>query len=168
MGSPTLWRVYAASKDALPAPSLAEHLSGRNFNRIDRQGGAFTPVILGLIDEHLRAGYAPGGIFLLFVGGKRAHFASLIPWTEPRSPGMRLGEAEMCTCYTEPEFRSAGIYPAIVRFLATEAGRQDIRRIYMKTGADNCPSRRGIPNAGLHYLGRRLSFGFSAVVPAAN
>lgn len=58
-------------------------------------------------------------------------------------------------CFTEPEARGRGLYPALLRAMCDELARRGHRRVIISCAPDNVASRRGIERAGfraVHHL----------------
>jgi L-amino acid N-acyltransferase YncA len=58
-------------------------------------------------------------------------------------------------CFTEPEARGRGLYPALLRAMCDELARRGHRRAIISCAPDNVASRRGIERAGfrlVHHL----------------
>jgi RimJ/RimL family protein N-acetyltransferase len=92
------------------------------------------------------------------VNGRVGHISWLLPPAAVRRespPTLRLlpDEAEISGCETVPSCRGRGLYPFAIQQLLTVAHARGIRRVYMKTTADNQASQVGISKAGLRPVG---------------
>jgi GNAT superfamily N-acetyltransferase len=59
-----------------------------------------------------------------------------------------LASAYVYESYTSPNARGRGIYPAMLRYIASEAARRGLRELWIGVGADNGPSIRAISKGG--------------------
>ena len=96
--------------------------------------------------------------YVVLADGQIAHVSWLLPPSAierdpPRVVKARAGLAEITGCETLPEFRGRGIYGFAIRNLAEVARGQGVRRVYMKTAAENKASQSGIEKAGLERVG---------------
>ena len=92
--------------------------------------------------------------YAVIADGQLAHISWLLPHSAmaidpPRVVRARAGVAEITACETLPEFRGRGIYGFAIRNLVSLAREQGVRRVFMKTAADNKASQAGIEKAGL-------------------
>jgi hypothetical protein len=152
------WVVYAIDTAGLapPAPRAGLEftaLQSDDLQALPADDASFRSRQL----ERLRrfgASYA----YAVTVDRKLAHISWLLPAQAmerdlPRVFRPLADEAEITGCETLPQYRGRGIYPFAVRNLIEVVRRDGIRRILMKTSADNRASRAGIEKAGLHRLG---------------
>jgi ribosomal protein S18 acetylase RimI-like enzyme len=96
--------------------------------------------------------------YAVFVEGRIAHVSWLLPPAAihkdvPRVLRARSDEAEITCSETLPEFRGRGAYRFAIHNLLDVARKQGVRRVFMKTAADNKPSQSGIEKAGLKRIG---------------
>lgn len=61
---------------------------------------------------------------------------------------LRSGEAEIKYCLTLPECRGRGLYPRVLKTIASQLLRQGVRRVFICVNADNHASIRGVMKAG--------------------
>ena len=97
----------------------------------------------------------------VFVEGRIAHVSWLLSPTAirkdvPQVLRVRSDEAEITASETLPEFRCRGMYAFAIYNLFDLARRQGVRRIFMKTSANNKPSQAGIEKAGLKRVGTAI------------
>ncbi len=115
----------------------------RQLERLERFGGS----------------YAYG----VFVDGRIAHVSWLLPpeaivKDPPRVVCGQATEAEITGAETLPEFRGRGIYCFAIQNLLDLAGRNGMRRVFMKTKPSNKASMSGMKKAGLKQVGSAIIF----------
>jgi RimJ/RimL family protein N-acetyltransferase len=123
---------------ALPCPVDDPDFRDRQMERLRRFGKSYA--------------------YRIRVGDTTAHISWLLPQSAvasdvPTVLALQEGEAEIAGCETAVEFRGKGLYRYAIQCLASLAGDQGIRRIYMKTLDTNVASQRGIQKAGLSPIG---------------
>lgn len=99
--------------------------------------------------------------YAVFADGQIAHVSWLLPPTAiernvSRVLRARAGEAEITCCETLPGFGGRGIYGFAIRNLLEVARGQGVRRVFMKTAADNKAARSGIEKAELRRVGSAI------------
>ena len=92
--------------------------------------------------------------FGVYLEGTLSHVSWLVPSAVVNREPLRIldltsEEAEITGCETLPQFRGRGLYPFAIQQICAQAQANGIRRIYMKTTAQNKASQSGIQKAGL-------------------
>lgn len=89
---------------------------------------------------------------------------------------LQESDATILSCFTFPPFRGRGIYPAMLRYIAsTLKDDRGIRRIFIDCRSYNRPSLRGIEKAGFRRIGTavrldlfgRIVFRFPRYLPSS-
>jgi len=155
------WIVYAIDTEGLAAPVPRAGLEftallSDDLHALPADDASFRSRQLERL-QRFGASYA----YAVTVNGQLAHISWLLPAQamgrdHPQVFRPLVDEAEITACETLPPYRGRGIYPFAVRNLLEVARRNGIRRILMKTRADNLASRAGIEKAGLQRLGSAL------------
>lgn len=160
--------VYAANTGAAGPPESQLGLAFRSLTPEDlRSLSVGDPSFRARQLERLSrfgASYA----YAVFVDGRIAHVSWLLPPTAiekdvPRVLKARADEAEITCSETLPGFRGRGIYGAAIRNLVEVSRGQGVRRVFMKTAADNKASQSGIEKAGLERVGSIILISFPIV-----
>jgi ribosomal protein S18 acetylase RimI-like enzyme len=68
---------------------------------------------------------------------------------------LETDDANILSCFVFPRFRGRGIYPTMLKHIASTLGDHDgIHRVFIDCRSWNYPSIRGIEKAGFHLIGR--------------
>lgn len=150
--------VYATNPNDQAAPAPADGLEFRQLTSDDLAAlkvddTAFIERQMNRL-ERFDGCYAYG----VFADGRLSHISWMLPPQAIRrdiplvfDPG--ADEAEITCCETLPGFRGRGIYGFAIGNLLQLAKAQGVRRVLMKTTADNTASQSGIEKAGLKRVG---------------
>jgi len=70
---------------------------------------------------------------------------------------LETDDANILSCFVFPQFRGRGIYPTMLKHIAsTLKDHNGIRRVFIDCKSWNYPSIRGIEKAGFHIIGRAV------------
>lgn len=150
--------VYATDPRSAVAPQAAEGLEFRSFSGEDLQALAVDDAEFCERQINRLKRFDGSFAYGVFADGKLSHISWLLPPNAiardiPQVLRPNTDEAEITCCETLPGFRGRGIYGYAISKLLQLAKDQGVRRVFMKTAADNTASQSGIEKAGLVRVG---------------
>jgi len=97
-----------------------------------------------------------GWVYLARIGREYCHSAFVTPAERYRKVFPVIepdGALLIGPCFTDPEYRGRGIYPHVLRHIASVLGARGYGPFYVHTSPDNAASIRGVEKAGFRRLG---------------
>lgn len=97
-------------------------------------------------------------VFYVRRNGKLVHTSYVLPRCA-KFPFLTEGDYEIGPCFTYPEFRGKGIYPAVLEHIRATCGNENTT-FYMCVDENNGASIKGIEKAGFERSGEVYVAGF--------
>ena len=150
--------VYTTDPKSVVAPQATEGLEFRAFSSEDLQAIAVDDAEFRERQLNRLQRFDGSFAYGVVADGKLSHISWLLPPKAitrdiPQVLQPNTDEAEITCCETLPGFRGRGIYGYAISNLLQLAKDQGVRRVFMKTDADNKASQSGIEKAGLQRVG---------------